>query len=624
MSKKRLLLASAVLSVATLAASCGGGGGGGTASATTTTPPPSTTTTPPPQATLLSTVLVQVSDISATSFARRLVEVYSDGSAKVNNLSADAATPNALGYLSQCPNGNIILNAPGVGLYFYNKANNSITKLAAAPGIYNVANVNANFVVLDNPALLGAPAEVIVTCNGAVVDFTAKSSALDKVFLTDNYVIYLDERGGVADDLYVVRADGSKNLVGSAAVAVVGGLELNPVQAQNNPNVYVVFDNNAVANANYFVIRQDGTVVVGQSNLSALGNPIVGAVAIQVGNNIYTGLRFADAAAAPDVELRKDGALVGAPVNSQHNCDVPANIALDGTGNLYCADEANNTKVAYIKASGVGTGTIATAAANTVDRFIGVVDGVVLVDTVGSTYVAHVVSGLQTATPAVASAAQVCFDPAGPLVLNQGTSNVVCALGTTAAPVAGLNFAVIASISQAVSMDVDGTPLKTSGVAQDAFAIGIFGGNYYVFGNTTNKVLHLCQADGLNSSCKALTNAPYNVVLNTPDAITRRQNNGMTRLYPLAAPTLIDLVNDTVKTYPVNTIFALDPHVRNDLSMMAVLATVADVGNSCTVAGLANGLQVGELAQTSPVVTTKAIFGATTPVTCINSILGVF
>ncbi|MCS7084070.1 MAG: hypothetical protein NZL90_03685, partial [Aquificaceae bacterium] len=215
MSKRHLILASAVLSMSALVASCGGGGGGNPPQQQPPAPqppatPPATPPAPSPAAkSLVATVLIQTQDPAATNFDRRLVDVFSDGSAEVSPLTVDEAAPNKLTFVHQCANGNVFMTETRANshVWFYKADTKSIVKVSTTPGQYNLANTKAEFLVFNDTARPGS-VELIVTCAGQAVDVSTVDTTLDaddNVQLANNYVIYMDDTNGAAtpDKLYI-------------------------------------------------------------------------------------------------------------------------------------------------------------------------------------------------------------------------------------------------------------------------------------------------------------------------------------------------------------------------------------------------------------------------------------
>ncbi|MEM1590349.1 MAG: hypothetical protein QW175_08020, partial [Candidatus Bathyarchaeia archaeon] len=379
-------------------------------------------------------------------------------------------------------------------------------------------------------------------------------------------------------------------------------------------------NNDATGAAPVVVIRDDGTALDTTTPLGA--NKLQTAFAVQVGSDIYTGLAILDQPATDVHLLKNNTAVAGA------NCKGNANggPVVDGTGTLYCADETNAKNIRAILPDGTVTAASIFIATNPLTNLFATSNGVVAFDGT-NVYTATVTAGavaMGNASGAVVPAGNICSNAAAK-VRNQGTNNVSCTLGTTSTPTSGNNLAVLVDANTAVVLDVDGTANK-SGVALDGPGLQIASATFALYGVPATQQLFACRINGANTSCTQLSRVAYNDVVNQADIFVRRQSL-TTRVYNIGNPRVIDMANDTVKTYPIGLFAGITSgpdagYIKHDLGMVATPTQIP--GTSCASRGAGSAVAVGALGASTGTTVNTSIFNPTAPTVCIDRILGVY
>ncbi|MEM2385971.1 MAG: hypothetical protein QXO67_03210 [Candidatus Bathyarchaeia archaeon] len=278
MSKKRLLLASAILSVATLAASCGGGGGGGTANATTTTPPPSTTTTPPsPTVGSLGTPAVFTRLSPAGAGQDRYYFVDGSGNkVEVTDLAGQDITT----VLYQFNNANLLVRTTTNKVFCVDVSNASAKDLGLTFAGHAYANVT-NELVRNRPYFLmnATDGGYVITkdCNVTKVSLTQFAQIMaaadangQNVFAINNtYAIVQDN--ATNPNVFVVRADGSFERVISDGQNPAVRIDNSVTRPAGSYTTFLVGDN--AKNYTIYLVDATGSLVpLVTSPLSNFGN----------------------------------------------------------------------------------------------------------------------------------------------------------------------------------------------------------------------------------------------------------------------------------------------------------------------------------------------------------------
>lgn len=331
MSRKKLIMASAILSVAALAASCGGGGGG------TPAPAPSsgggtggggggTVTT---EAQVIASVSVGASGVMGVNNKYAQLTLKSDGSIDVSYLP-DTGIPDAPLYkIHTFANGNHLLQDDANNLYLFNGS--TITPLTniGGPGITWFDAVRAKYVVLDQNN--NQNADAIITQNGNVIKFTDNSV---RRFAEDFIVADCNTNTSAqftAAAACVIKADGT-----------IIALSSNQTIANTYANGYLV----QLADNMLYLITDEGQAVLINSTLAgAINAPARTFPVVKSGSDYY--VAYDDGG---NVQYHKvsGGSLVsgwsaGALQYSGGAVPNTVSYALDASGRLFVLNSVDNS-----------------------------------------------------------------------------------------------------------------------------------------------------------------------------------------------------------------------------------------------------------------------------------------
>ncbi len=509
MSKKRLLLASAILSVATLAASCGGGGGG-TASATTTTPPPSTTTTPPsPTVGSLGTPAVFTRLSPAGAGQDRYYFV--DGSGNKVEVT-DLAGKDITTVLYQFNNANLLVRTATNQVFCVDVSNASAKDLGLTFAGHAYANVT-NELVRNRPYFLmnATDGGYVITkdCNAKKVSSTqfaqimnAADANKQAVFAINNTYAIVRDANITSPSVFVVRSDGSFDVVVNQGKNP--GLRTdNTIPATKptaNHTVFVVGDNNA--NLPVYLVTDTGTpVMLATTPLSNFGPTN----AINQFGNTYnvilsdnkaiteqlTGFRVAGGAANQYFVNKASLQCGGVGTFQIHNFD------LDAEGNLFAV---------VLASSGAATQCAGVTVAATATVVVGISNN-------GS----HISSDLFTATTGQAITGST--DANRIIVAGLSRGALVGAHATNAAVVYALNPGfTVQSVGNVTCANADDIGSVFSAWTDARFAVGgVYAASSAarIKGARTNQILF-----GVTSGTVATNNTFARVTINITNIIT--------------------------------------------------------------------------------------------------------
>ncbi len=336
MSRKKLIMASAILSVAALAASCGGGGGG------TPAPAPSsgggtggggggTVTT---EAQVIASVFVGASGVMGVNNKYAQLTLKSDGSIDVSYLP-DTGIPDAPLYkIHTFANGNHLLQDDANNLYLFNGS--TITPLTniGGPGITRFDAVRAKYVVLDQTN--DQNADAIITQNGNVIKFDDNSvRRFAEDFIVANCNTNTSAQFTTAAAC-VIKADGT-----------IIALSSNRTIANTYANEYLVrlANNNANNNMLYLITDEGQAVLINSTLAETISAPERTFPVVKSGSDYY--VAYNDGS---NVQYHKvsGGSLVSgwsAGALQYNGGPVPKTVsyALDASGRLFVLNSEDNS-----------------------------------------------------------------------------------------------------------------------------------------------------------------------------------------------------------------------------------------------------------------------------------------